>query len=441
MKRFQPRRFAAVVAGLALAGTLAATAWGAPPQSGSLDTSFAGTGTTTTSFGAGTFSVAQGTTVQGDKTIVVGLASGATDNFGVARYNKDGSLDQSFGSGGLVTTDFSAGDDQATSVAMQGDKIVVAGFTSPDGGATWEVALARYNKNGSLDTSFGNGGKVVTDFGDHYDFADAVAVKGDSIVIAGESRAGGPGNDNFLVAQYKKNGSLDTSFGTGGFTTTDFNGAFDSANGLAFQGDKIVAAGYVQSPSGGFDFGLARYSKNGTLDTSFGTGGKVETDFFGGNDLGHAVDVKGDSIVVIGEVVNGTQVVGSSTNTLYDFGAAMYDKNGKLDPHFGTGGKAVLSAGDVDQGYSGGFGPGDSVVVIGTTEDYSDLNTAYFAVGRWTKNGTPDPKFGTNGVTRNLIGGDSAAAIAGTLGPDGTITAVGIDIPNGNFAVARYIDK
>ena len=213
-----------------------------------------------------------------------------------------------------------------------------------------------------------------------------------------------------------------------------------AANGLAFQGDKIVLSGYVSSPANGFDFGLARYTKNGQLDTSFGTGGKVETDFFGGDDAAHAVDVKGDSIVAIGDVQNGTQVVGPSTNTLYDFAAAMYDKNGKLDPKFGTGGKAVLSAGDIDSGYAGGFGPGDSVWVAGSTEDYADANTGYFAVGRWTKNGQPDPKFGTNGTTRTVIG-DSSGAFGGTLGPGDTITAVGFSFPADSFTVARYTNK
>ncbi len=438
MQSFRPRRFAAVAAGLALAGALATSAWAAA-NSGQLDTSFNGTGYTTTPIGA--FSFAFGVTTQGDKTIAVGGTFSATGDFAVARYNKNGSLDTSFGTGGVTTTDFSGGDDSADAVAMQGDKIVVAGFTSSDGDLTDQVALARYNKDGSLDTSFGNGGEVVTDFGDHYDFADAVAIHGDSIDIAGETRAGGPGDDNFLVAQYKKNGQLDTSFGTGGFTATDFNGDFDAANGLAFQGDKIVLGGYVSSPSNGFDFGLARYTKNGQLDTSFGAGGKVETDFFGGNDAAHAVDVKGDSIVAVGDAVNGTQTVGNSTNTLFDFAAAMYDKNGKLDPKFGSGGKAVLSAGDIDQGYSGGFGPGDSVWVGGSTEDYADANTAYFAVGRWTKNGQPDPKVGTNGTTRNTLGGDSAAAFAGASGPGDTITLAGGDITQGTFAVARYTNK
>src|SRR5579859_2587842 len=206
--RFKPRRFAAVAFGLALAGTLAASAWAAN-NAGQLDPSFGGSGYVTTPIGD--FAAAQGvTSYDGGKTVAVGLTdNGTNQDFALARYNKDGSLDTSFGTGGTVTTDF-GGDEQATSVTVQGDKIVVAGFTSSDGYVTAEFALARYNKNGSLDTSFGSGGKVVTDFGDHQDFADSVAVKGDKIVVVGQV------NHAFAVVQYTKNGDLDTSFGTGG---------------------------------------------------------------------------------------------------------------------------------------------------------------------------------------------------------------------------------
>src|SRR5579859_419709 len=276
--RFKPRRFAAVAFGLALAGTLAASAWAAN-NAGQLDPSFGGSGYVTTPIGD--FAAAQGVTnYDGGRTVAVGLAdNGTNQDFSLARYNKDGSLDTSFGTGGIVTTDF-GGDEQATSVAVQGDKVVVAGFTSSDGYVTAQFALARYNKNGSLDTSFGSGGKVVTDFGDHQDFADAVAVKGDKIVAAGFA------NGDFGLAQYTKSGTLDGSFGSGGLVKTDFDGGFDSANGVAFRGDTIVAAGYANYHSGNTNFALAAYDKRGMLDTSFGNGGKVETDFANGDDAG-----------------------------------------------------------------------------------------------------------------------------------------------------------
>jgi uncharacterized delta-60 repeat protein len=420
MERIKPRRFAAVAAGLALAGLLAASAWAAS-TAGQLDTSFGGTGYVTTSF-TGDYSFANGVTVQdGGKVVAVGgVATGSTGDFAIARYNKDGSLDQSFGNGGRVTTDFNNGTDLATAVAVQGDKIVVVGYTSP-GDNTYYFALARYKKDGSLDSSFGNGGKVVSNFSG-YDFADAVAVDGDKIVVAGETRAG-TGGDNFAVARYNKNGSLDASFGTDGLVWTDFNGGLDSANGVALMGDKIVAGGYVQGAN--YDFGLVRYNKNGSLDSSFGTGGKVETDFGHGDDFGHAIDVKGDRIVLVGSASNGTD---------QDFAAAEYDKRGVLDPHFNGTGMSTMSLGGDDEASGGGFGPGDTVVAAG----YSPGFTGGFAVARWTKSGAPDTSFGAGGFTTTPIGGASGG-FAMALEPDNRIVVAGYS--DDNFAVARYLDK
>jgi uncharacterized delta-60 repeat protein len=416
--RFKPRRFAAVALGLALAGTLAASAWAAG-SAGSLDTSFGGTGYVTTPIGD--FSVAQGVTnYDGGKTVAVGLAdNGTDDDFAVTRYNKDGSLDTSFGTGGTTTTNF-GGDDQAVGVAVMGDKIVVVGFTTFDGGATYEWALARYNKDGSLDQSFGTGGKVLTDFGDHQDFTDAVAVKGDRIVVVGQV------NGQFAVAQYTKNGNLDSSFGTGGLTTVYFHGGTDAANGVAFRGDTIIAAGYDNFHSGNSNFVLAALDKRGQLDASFGTGGTQETDFAGGNDAAHAVDVDGDRIVAVGEATIGGQL---------DFAAAEYDKRGMLDPRFNGTGKATMDLGQSAAAYAGGFGPGDSVVAAGTAWD-----SQQFAVARWTRTGQPDPKFGGGaGFTTTSVGAVYSNGLAMAFAPDDKIVVAGV--ADDQFAVARYQDK
>jgi uncharacterized delta-60 repeat protein len=418
MRRLLPRRFAAVAIGLALAGTLAASAWAAN-KAGQLDTSFGGTGYVTTPIGD--FSVAQGVTnYDGGKTVAVGLADNGTNNdFAVARYNKDGSLDTSFGTGGTVTTDF-GGDDQATSVAVMGDKIVVAGFTTPDDYVTVSFAVARYNKNGSLDTSFGTGGKVVTTFGDGNDYGDAVAVKGDKIVVAGFAAG------DFGLAEYTKSGALDQSFGSGGLVKTDFDGGFDSANGIAFRGDTLIAAGYANYFSGNTNFALAAYDKRGVLDSSFGTGGKVETDFAGQDDSAHAVDVHGDRIVAVGEA----SVAGNN-----DFAAAVYDKRGVLDPKFNGTGKATMDIGGDDAAYGGGFGPGESVVAAGTTWD-----TEQFAVARWTKTGQPDPKFGAGtGFTTTSVGALYSNGLAMSFAPDDKIVVAGV--ADDQFAVARYFDN
>src|SRR5437870_871368 len=185
-----------------------------------------------------------------------------------------GDLDPSFGTGGRVLTDFGGGDG-ARALALQADgRIVVAGSSSA-GGFALDFARARDNSDGSLDPSFGTGGRVLTDFGGD-DEARALALHADrKVVVAGCSDAGG--RPDFALARYNDDGSHDSSFGTGGKVLTDFGGD-DEASALVFQSDgKIVVAGF--SDAGGFALAaLARYNPNGTLDASFGSGGRVLTD-------------------------------------------------------------------------------------------------------------------------------------------------------------------
>ncbi|MER6352930.1 delta-60 repeat domain-containing protein, partial [Streptomyces sp. NPDC001634] len=257
---------------------------------GSLDPTFGTGGKVTTNFGGG--DGARAVAVQTDgKIVVAGFSNTGISNFAVARYNTDGSLDPTFNGTGAVTTDF-GGEDLALGVALQADgKIVAVGFTSVFGSD--DFALARYNTDGSLDSTFGTGGKVITDFGTGgNDIANGVVVQTDGkIVAAGSSDTAG--TNDFGLARYNTNGSLDNTFGTGGLVTTDFGGISDQAFGVALQTDgKIVAAGFSNA-SNANDFALARYNTNGSLDSTFGTGGKVLTDF-GGIDEAFGVALQTD---------------------------------------------------------------------------------------------------------------------------------------------------
>ena len=252
------------------------------------------------------------------KIVVVGTSSFSTFgtlDFALARYLPNGDLDTTFGtpdtSGlartGQVTTDFAdlwetnKSSDEAFAVAIQSDgKIVVAGTSSAARGDVGVAvfALARYLPNGDLDTTFGNPeisglartGKVTTDFAGNAQ-AFAVAIQGDKIVVAGFS------DGDFALARYEANGNLDTSFGSGGKVTTDFGGDNDGASALAIQTDgKIVAAG-TASVGVGVNFALARYDPNGSLDTDFGSGGKVTTDF-GPNTQAFGVAIQTDGKIV-----------------------------------------------------------------------------------------------------------------------------------------------
>jgi uncharacterized delta-60 repeat protein len=195
---------------------------------------------------------------------------------------------------------------QAYSVAVQPDgKIVVAGQANIDGG--YDFALARYNSNGTLDTRFSTDGKVTTNFGSPNDAAFSVAVQSDGKIVAAGGTILSRGGD-FALARYDSNGSLDTSFGRGGKVTTDIAGPSDSVNSIAVQSDgKTVAVGRTFI-NGAYHSALARYNSNGSLDASFGRSGKV-TAIFGGSEEGvSSVAVQPDEKIVVagGAAVNGS---------------------------------------------------------------------------------------------------------------------------------------
>jgi len=198
-----------------------------------------------------------------------------------------GDLDTSFNFDGRATLSFSSGPELANAVVIQSDgKIVVGGY----GAGHW--ALTRFNPDGSLDASFGTGGKVTTDVGLCTCGVHALAIQTDGkIVAAGDGR---PGTDfDFELARYNIDGSLDTTFGTGGMVATDFGYGEDHARALIIQPDgMIVVAGEVLDGFG-HSVGLARYLNDGisdgTLDSTFGTGGLVITPFGGAASYGEAL--------------------------------------------------------------------------------------------------------------------------------------------------------
>jgi uncharacterized delta-60 repeat protein/uncharacterized repeat protein (TIGR01451 family) len=258
-----------VVAGLADVSGTGDFALARYKADGSLDTSFDADGKVTTDFDAGSSDLAYAVALQGDGKIVaagVAVISG-TNDFALARYNTDGSLDTSFDGDGLTTTDFGAGLDQASGLAIQTDgKIVAVGRADISG--AFDFPLARYNADGSLDTTFDGDGKVTTDFAGDIDLAYGVAIQTDGRIVAA-GRAVVSGNRHFALARYNADGSPDTIFSGDGKVTTDFAGSFAQAFGLAIQADgKIVAAGFA-----GADFALARYQSEGVGDLALGKTG------------------------------------------------------------------------------------------------------------------------------------------------------------------------
>jgi len=271
---------------------------------GSLDTSFNGTGKVTTAIGSSA-DRGQSVVMQSDGKIVVAGSTANSDNhFALVRYNANGTLDTTFNGTGKVSTTLISSEG-AKSVALQSDgKIVVTG--SVFNGTDYDFALLRYNANGTLDTSFGGTGSVVTPMGNGADGGNTVAVQSNGkILVAGEAFNGL--DDDFALARYNTNGTLDTTFNGTGKVITPVGVSRDIGRSMAVQSDgKIVVAGHA-SVGNYADFALVRYNANGTLDTTFNGTGKVTTPISSHNDEGKGVAVQSDGkIVVAGSAIYGT---------------------------------------------------------------------------------------------------------------------------------------
>ena len=207
----------------------------------------------------------------------------------VRRYNADGSLDTTFGTNGTTTIDFKGGWNEggmALAVQPDGKIIGVAASYNPQDftfpyDARWGVA--RFTANGLLDKTFGASGKVITDLSKGTDSPSGVAIQADGKIVVSGATNGFAGGDNAVVARYNANGSVDTTFGAGrGYVITDFGGS-DRASDMAIQSSdgKIIIVGHAEAGTIGYpsQFALARYNTNGSLDATFGNGGKVLTPF------------------------------------------------------------------------------------------------------------------------------------------------------------------
>jgi uncharacterized delta-60 repeat protein len=259
--------------------------------------------------------------------LVVGSLLCLLLNLGVAQdaFANPGDLDQAFGIAGIVMVDLTAGGGFSSSVAVQPDgKIVVGGGCFTDAATSTDFCLARYQNGGSLDMAFGVGGRVSTAFiGASVDTVNALALQKDEKIIAV-----GQSGMSFALARYHTDGTLDPTFGTGGRVITSFGSFFDIPRGVAVQPDgKIVVVG--SSSSGLFlpaKFAVARYTAEGSLDATFGNGGKVTTNFgIDTSDGATSVALQSDGKIVAAGTTNGG-VFSPITN----FGVARYMADGSF---------------------------------------------------------------------------------------------------------------
>ncbi len=383
----------------------------------------------TTPLGAGN-DEARAVALQADgKIVVAGFSfNGANEDFAIVRYNPDLSLDSTFGTGGIVTTAIGPGNDRALDVAIQGDgKIVVVGsvFT----GSSLDFGVVRYDTNGALDISFGGTGIVLTPVGPLDDEATSVAIQSDGrIVVAGFSQNGA--DYDIAVVRYDATGGLDVSFDLDGVLTTDFGASSDLAEDVAIQADgKIVVAGY--SGNADYDFAVARYLSDGTLDGSFDGDGRVTTPIGLANDVARAMAIQSDGRIVLAGA--------SSSGGSDDFALVRYNSDGSLDTTFDGDGKVVtaLSTGN------------DSAQAVAIQADGKILAAGMNATAlgdrvasvRYNVDGSLDLGYDGNGIERTDIGAgnDAGFGVAIESGSGKILVAATTASGAGNdFAVLRY---
>ncbi|HEY7641257.1 MAG TPA: Calx-beta domain-containing protein [Steroidobacteraceae bacterium] len=382
------------------------------PDSG-LDLTFGAQGKTTL---AG-FGGESGMAIQSDGKIV--MVGGKFLDFVLARFNADGTLDTTFGTAGKVTTDLAGGfaQERARAVAIQPDgKIVVAGESSLPAGDL-SVALVRYNADGTLDTTFGSGGKV---FGALLGRAFDVAILPDGrIVVAGDAPVANDPADfgDFLVARYQSNGALDATFGTSGVVVTDTSFGTDLARNIVVQPNgALVVSGDPIDTDPSLRTSVARYDASGALDPSFNSGGKL---VLAGAHVGRGLALQSDGRLVLAGSMPVTNVPDDFTH----FAVIRLNADGTFDSSFGSGGTATTSiTGRTDVAHAVTIQADGKIVVAGE----GNLVNPNFALVRFDRNGALDTSFAVNGKLQVDFAGLEDGAENVALQSDGKIVAGGL---------------
>ena len=407
-----------------------------------------------------TFELGNDIAIQSDDKIVqVGLSSTTTQDMVIARYTPDGALDTSFAGTGYLNFEVAPGQfDRGHAVTIQSDgKIIVVGYCGDSTDATGrDFCIARFNTNGTFDTSFdgpsgtGDGRvRIAVSPGNAQDRAWDVRVQPDGkIVVGGDSRPAG--NADFAIIRLNTNGTLDSSFGTGGIATADMStvgSRFDSLRGIELQADgKIVAVGSgVFSQDGSFNdkisIAVARFTAAGVLDTSFSGDGKVSRIITTGflSDQAEDVRIQADGKIVVGAYTD----TGSGAN----FAMLRYNSDGTEDNSYDGDGLRILDFGGDDNIDAIALDSAGRAVCVG----YRSITSGgprpdtYIAAARLTTAGIPDTTFNTTGsLFTQLQGGSvesaSGLAIQSVGGNAGKAIVVGTTDTGTtySFGIARY---
>jgi len=408
-------------------------------QPGTLDSSFGRNGKVTINPTGFSSDVAYSVSIQTDGKIVASGTGKSTccdgetySNYVTVRYNKNGDLDTDFAVKGVANTDFHGydySDDFGYAVAIQADGKIIAAGTAWNDTRIYNFGMARYKLNGDLDSSFGRKGEVQTDIGNDSvftnDYGRAITIQPDGKILIAGSVYISQGHRIAVVRYTPASGKVDRTFGINGRAVSSFTDDCLGTSVALQQDGKIIVAGTDVTKS---IFVVARFTKNGKPDSSFGLYGIVTTKL---NKRTPGVTRVAVAVQADGKII----AAGTASNGLnYDFAMVRYNENGKRDSSFGIDGKVITDLGSRDVGGSVAIQANGKIIMAGSS--YNNDGNTDFALVRYNQNGKPDKKFGTNGVVLTDFSGKDNSGESVAIQADGKIVVAGYS--SGAFAIARY---
>jgi uncharacterized delta-60 repeat protein len=345
-------------------------------------------------------------------------------------FLSSGALDPTFGNGGALSgfsSIFQGG--QAHAVALQADgRVVAAGGTTNNGVLpNPQFAIARFNPDGTLDPTFGTGGRVTATLGQVVGSIQALVIEPDARIVAAGYAGPDASHTHFAVMRFNADGSPDTTFGTGGITITPFTD-IDAAAAVALQRDgKIVAAGSASAPDGSHRFALARYTATGSLDPTFGTAGTLMT--APGTGIEGIYSSGANAVVILrdGRIVAGGELESEMT-------LACFTPSGTPDPHFGKNGLASMTVPNFTESVASGLAVDRNGEIVAAG---SETSLGLLIVTRFSSNGHVDRAFGTGGLFTAVFRDPTTDPGTATLDQNGQGSAVAIQ-KDGKIVVVGY---
>ena len=401
-------------------------------QSGDFDPTFNGNGVVIGNYTEDNNS-ADAMAIQADGKILVSGGTGIASNIqiGVSRFNTDGSLDTTFGNDGVTIISSGWVKSFVYDMEVQPDgKIVLAGYRWNN--TTGDFLMVRLNEDGSMDDSFGTNGIAIIDDG------ETEVAESFTILPDGKFIISGYVHDDFTMVRINHDGSVDTTFGNNGWVRTEF----DEGSSFSFEttvnaDGRIVLGGMALGYDNVYKYAAAAYHADGTLDTSFGTNGKVVFNVGDSNDFGISLIQLEDGKILFG----GHSYYGYSP-LRYELAVVKLNADGSFDTSYGNNG--VFKARLVENGESYFadmvLQPDGKLVITGTANESGVYS---YGITRVTADGQLDTTFGENGKVVSYIDINDSESFNIALQTDGKILVSGDTYPQNNtaqFFIARYLN-